>query len=1211
LRAAVLTFCLFGLLAAQASATTISAQTHTARAGEAFTLFGKGLVGDSLIVDDGTATAAATQLFTAIDYAAMATVPVTMSTGTLWVATDDGVNSVTLNSPEPWFVYPDDPDIGDTIRIFGRNLWGTSPTATLIMQSLTTPSTQFEYEGTVTSSYTISVTLGTTDRDGATLLRDGYNYWIDEPKLGGDGRDYGPPGMLTTFSVIASYSHPATSCTITDAPYNAVANDATHDTAAFAQAISDVNTSGGGTIHVPAGTFEIDETQLANSSFLDVAEGVWIQGAGAGTTTLAFDPVAMVDTEKCIRLVDNCSLSSMTLITSGSLWDNLGTQGPWVVEIDGSNARGERSYLQNVTIRTDDATSGKYWISPLLCTQDRVEVTSVGVYASRMTYFEACVQVKIDGLRYYGATDTTSYNVLPGSLSSFGAPPIKFAKGRGNIVENCVFAPRGGPMRRGIVWQIGSPTGGAEGYYVAGNTISLVSTPWTNEGEGIHLETSEQPKFMGTGVTVTSPTRIVLPTGLTSYQAQDDFPLFVTVTTGTGVGQVRYAWAITSKTLDLDRSLLVSPDAASTVLVQVVLSRSIIYDNTLTSTAYPEAAQGVAMSGPFIDCTFSSNTFSGWRQGFSEYVQMDLGDTGLASRPKWFLEVLDNTFVDCVQGIFLTISSIDDDNHQDIGNVYRDNTISTLNPWPQHSGSAYEMRTGIGMDAGLNTRSNFAPSDTVFGLIFEGNAVDSGLHGWYMRGYGEWIASLKNTFTGATSASITWSSDIADYVESGETSNTLPIVTINNAAIGVRARQMFRYIHTPFRHAPTLSHDIYAYDSDGAGTFTITVSDPDGDTVTSSVAGVTGMTLTNDEIAWTGLTDGLHRATLSMYDGTETGTRIIYLVTGTYETFDDGTTITTVDSLTTTVETAITTYTCTAASGFHNVAEQQHSGFTKTLDVTPNDQTVTIQGPADGTKHNTAALAATINSYGTYAPDGYAQTLRMRLHQDATNYYEFRDIRSLNENTDWPRYINKVVAGSESTSVSAIAAHNVEGVATLELSGQAVTFRGWGDTLTLTDTTPLDIDYWEIDFEYVSGANNYLTLDDIAWGFRNEAGAGSGITQNKWTAITTTCRYVPELEWSIPVGDGTYDETSTLTLTGNVLSLIVEPGSSEDTFNLRMMLGNDDLLTSGSETDWITCRNKAHTISAYTVGLSSGQVRIRATGLDDALTLKVLHTEGL
>ncbi len=104
-----------------------------------------------------------------------------------------------------------------------------------------------------------------------------------------------------------------------EAPYSAVGDGATDDTAAFTKAVSALNAARGGTLHIPAGTYLLSSATLAtmgSHSILITADDVTIRGDGAGQTK-----IQLAGTGECGfllgRNIDNFRIQDLTFHGNG------------------------------------------------------------------------------------------------------------------------------------------------------------------------------------------------------------------------------------------------------------------------------------------------------------------------------------------------------------------------------------------------------------------------------------------------------------------------------------------------------------------------------------------------------------------------------------------------------------------------------------------------------------------------------------------------------------------------------------------------------------------------------------------------------------------------------------------------------------------------------------------------------------------------------
>ena len=1122
-----LAFSLIPPISAQGETTSkIAAHSHTAASGETFLLCGQFRVDDTVRVGDGTTTASAEILLQDAEKI-MAVVPSGLSTGTLWVWVADGANSVTLNNPEPWWIQPDRLDIGQTTRIFGRNLSrSSSPTTlTVILQNRTGGGT-YTYSAKVTEPCVATLIVGATDIKHNAISYGTYDWYVAEPRTLGFNKDYAP--------IYNAAYHPlrleANACTVTQTTvvyakdYGATANDSTTDSAAIRKAILAAQGKGGGIVRLGPGEYLIDEyTGPGYYQGLWINEGVELRGAGIDATTVTFRRTGYGTPNQAIwtdGFDGRTAITSMTINFAPSSWyPSRGILGSVRIE--------------NVKITVDNF--GTHIGTELLGLREHSVVRNVYAYCHTSCLSFGGRQTWVDGLHIYGGKPLSAYYSSPigKTEAEFFGTPMLMSGGTGElIVENSSIVSRGGPVRRWLVVQsVGIPSC----IYVAHNQTDMLSTPFSNSAENLLFETGNLSEYAGAAtIDATSPTILHLTSKVTTSVHTVYSPFSVVVTTGPGLGQVRTGIPSgDGLAITMDKAF-VAPDPGSTVTIGAgrSLRQTIVYDNDFKSqTIWATAGGGIAYYGTSHDGVVSSNSMVGFMTGCSLTVVKP-------TSVMYWHDVEDNLSSTCLFGFQFPVEPSTPKPVRRLGNVFRRNVVRQCDLPPFDYGCQY---VAFGMARPWNPAQTPAASTAFYGEVWEDNRIEAAVRGFHMDyDMGDWLVLRRNRSVNATSSPLYIHPSIRAVLQDN-TTNTLPW-------IGISSKTTVPY-RTEFTLGPWATmleqyrRDYFAW-GNASGAMTLVVSDPErypGTTVTVSGAAtpMPGATLANYPIQWNNLQDGLHEIVVRARDNYAETSKRIYLFVGEY--LDDFSSVPQIAVNPTSatgwrIETTKGTY-FTSTTGILYPSPSYHRPYLKggrQFVISVQNQEISLRpSRVDETRRPYCVLSfITQRDYLDY--EGY---LRLRLLESDDTYYEFYDHGAYYLNYSAPhekdRKLAKVVEGTTVSMDSSVAAHrDQESPVFLEQDGNTIRAYGWGESFVIADPNPLAVRNWEVLIAGRPGTGDPNIWDRVSNLFFAKSGLLSPVVSFEQSYVRGTENYVKgttnTIIWVAPPGaDDYYAEWST------------------------------------------------------------------------------------
>lgn len=1056
----------------------ISAWTKAANADETVLLVGEHLDMGTLMLSDGTETFALPAIDNGTvafrnDTRMMAVVPEHARRGVLalWLEADGAKvsDTVTVNAPEPWWVQPDQIDIGETTRIFGRNLDSNrGPQATSIRVKLVGSAGEFFYDAELVKPNAIELTVGAE----TGLGYGNYELYLEESKTG----DFYGPLSLT---VRRAYQRPEYTVDVTS--FGAVPDDGKPDNQAFLTAIDRVVTNGGGTVEIPAGTFLFDESGIGDLSAGTMLPGsstryrdgnVHIVGQGVDETVLEFSfSQKQAKNFNRITLYSNSSLRDMTIRVRGDQY----LRADYVIAMKGTNAR-----VENVMI---DLEVCEIFQNPLIAEGQYLTIADVEVRGAGAIEFRGRqIQVRVVTHRgpmpqsYYPEEDQDNLNFAPDLFYTAGVRELILEDNR---AEDLWAEYPGAHFKRFLGGA--AHWGGVHHAYVADNTVVDMKTqPFNNSGECILFEGTVEFYRGPVKCDGPDPRRLDLLDSViaddarvfASYAQPQNTPLLVTVVDGTGAGQTQEGYPIDGATIVLDEPFVVCPDETSTVLVQWGYSENLICDNKLQGVSpYAVASMGILLYGTATNNIIRDNRLEGFHLGYSDTVFGSVSDDKYweGTLPLYFNEVRDNEIVGTLGGIVTNVTEGERHGIHAIGNLYRGNVISEMNRrLPQFKYRGPYCALGI-VPWSVRHQDEVLPGvDAIIGPIYESNSACCTRSGFVLnKPFADWAVLRDNTLGHGITFGLNIDSSVNRFTDRNEV-NTLPQIHIVAAAVPYRVQFKLPWVTWTDGE---IEQDYYLWSRTGQGSMTVQADDADGDVLSDiELRSGPGIHLAGNQVTWKDLAVGLHVLTFTATDGKGVGERQVNLLVGGYEDFEALTSITrdgaagpnesyhieTVSGSYTTAVTELFNEDDPSWAHYHRVDDPDDTTYTRRLRIRPVNEAISLRPDAVYALSANAILSFVKNHH-----HGAESYVKIRLKRDEGNYYEFYD------HIDVPRRfqlrrISKIVNGVEVKTIQAFAAHNWESPVIFQKNGTTVRLSGWGDTIELDDPQPLDVADWEI-----------------------------------------------------------------------------------------------------------------------------------------------------
>lgn len=470
-----------------------------------------------------------------------------------------------LNAPQPWWIYPEQPEPGSSVRVFGRGLQGASG---LLLEAAGGNKRRLVPNGR--SDYWIDVRLPTNLQPGA------YRLWAEVA-----GQRWPDIGAIAV-QIAARVQPAARTVAVSTAP-------------ALYQALQDLAGTGG-VVRLGDGRYPLDAP-------LRVPAGVQVQGAGAGRTVLAFGKgvaatPGLVKTaasyEQSARAPDPVpgrdglpAVAGVLMFGSDTGLADLSIEGGGTLQqgiaIAGTRSRPvERVRLSGIRVGDLASFQSKHG-------------QTEAVLARHVHDLEVRHSMLIGNGPALYLEDVAGSAFIGNALGGQGEGVITGREGglrRSRIENNRLLSKQGGaPQAVRAIW-LSTLFGSTYENHIAGNTgADFHPPPGTdqNRGEAILLETALSHPYFGHPAGAGADS-LTLPAdgpdwGLLDANDQARAtPLesyFAVVLDGPGQGQVRRVVARDGHTLRLERPWRLTPDGGSTVLLTELFHRNLIVGNDI------------------------------------------------------------------------------------------------------------------------------------------------------------------------------------------------------------------------------------------------------------------------------------------------------------------------------------------------------------------------------------------------------------------------------------------------------------------------------------------------------------------------------------------------------------------------------------------------------------------------------------------------------
>lgn len=559
--------------AACADAPRVAAWTAEAGADESVFLTGADLAADAALrVQPATgATARQVPARWADGRYLLAVLPADLPDGPLLAAVGrDGCwsESFSLNAPQPWWIYPELPVPGGSVRVFGRGLQWAS-----------------------------GLYLEAAKGAGRRLVPTSRSaYWI-ETRLPADL----PPGAYRLWPEVSSRRWHNTGAI--DVQITAQAQPSTRDLSvasvpALNQALRDLADTGG-TIHLRAGRYLLDAP-------LRIPAGVRLKGAGAGRTALVFGKGVAATP----GLVRSSSSKGQSNGSPELVPGRVGLPAVAGVLIFGSDVGLADLSIEGGGVLQQGIAIAGTTAAPV----EHVDLTGVriehlGPFISRHGQTAAVLARHVHDMAVRDSVllgngpalfleDVAGSAIIGNALGGDGEGVITGREGglRHSRIENNRLLSKNDGSTQAVraIW-LSTLYGSTYENYIAGNTgADFRPPPGTNQnrGEAILLETALSHPYFGhpeaagddsLTLPVDGPDWGLLDAG-DSLRGTRLESYFAVVLDGRGQGQARRVVARDGRTLRLERPWRLAPDTGSTVLLTELFYRNLIVGNEISDS---------------------------------------------------------------------------------------------------------------------------------------------------------------------------------------------------------------------------------------------------------------------------------------------------------------------------------------------------------------------------------------------------------------------------------------------------------------------------------------------------------------------------------------------------------------------------------------------------------------------------------------------------
>ncbi len=643
----------------------------------------------------------------------LAVLPADLADGPLFAAVGrEGCWSepFSLNAPQPWWIYPEQPVPGGSVRVFGRGLQWAS-----------------------------GLYLEAAKGAGRRLVPTGRSaYWI-ETRLPADL----PPGAYRLRVDAKGIPQGAGENVALDvvAPPPPVQRTVEVNTAIeLVQAIRELDGSGG-EIRLKAGRYALDDR-------LRIPAGVTLRGAGTAQTTLSFGR----NVKPTPGLVNQGTSYEKSAPMESPVPGKTGLPAAaGILIFDSNNAMADLTIDGGGTLQQGIAIAGTRAapVEHVALTGVRIEnlgpfVSTHGQTAAVLARHVRDLEVRDSVLLGNGPAlfleDVAGSAFIGNALGGDGEGVITGREGglrRSRIENNHLLSKKdGAPQAVRAIW-LSTLFGSTYENYIAGNTgADFHPPPGTeqNRGEAILLETALSHPYLG-HLAAVGKDSLTLPADGPDWRLLDSGDslrgtrlesYFAVVLDGRGQGQARRVVARDGRTLRLERPWRLAPDIGSTVLLTELFYRNLIVGNEIR-----DAMTGVQLWINGVENVIADNRLTDFsREGI---LLHSAASGGLQSQPP-FWPIVGNNRAGFNRGIgviyFNTVTGNTVRNAAVGINISADIFQATRGAieWPTSMGNlvrrnAVERPRNPGVWTGIRSRSR-VPFDKSPGFLLVGNLIE-------------------------------------------------------------------------------------------------------------------------------------------------------------------------------------------------------------------------------------------------------------------------------------------------------------------------------------------------------------------------------------------------------------------------------------------------------------------------------------------------------
>lgn len=504
-----------------------------------------------------------------------ATIPSTLTFGLYSVRIKNGTiysNVIYINRARAHTLEFDEVAIGNSFRIFGRNLYiaGGTPTVKFINGGNT-------YNATVdtanSSSYVLKVTAPSGLTSGTVYTINVYNGYggttlgkvaaaetIKGRSTGSDTWSLGVP-WAADFTFSGTIHNVKTDPNISP---HAVGDGTTNDRDAIQAAIDYSNTHGGGVVYLPTGTYKLDYagSSLPSTNLLTMRSNVVLKGDGMTYTTLKYGyttpPSSGSYDGYAVYFDQNTTTSGMVDLKTQNVNGSIHTNN-----LRNNMGNVSKIFFQRCYMDFGTNSGGFVFkcINKFLLSNSTI--TAINGAGSYVFYIENCTYSTIRG------------NTLQYANRRLNAGSIKHV-----VIENNHFTRDGD--HHGTDGEFGGlEVDCAKQLSLLGNTFDVCGAPIIqhNDGETILSQSIGTFRSLGTATAGSSNTL----TDTTKNWSTIPSDCMVAITEGTGAGQWRWITSNTSTQVTVSSAWGIIPDSTSKYKIGIWdADRWIVKDNVLT-----------------------------------------------------------------------------------------------------------------------------------------------------------------------------------------------------------------------------------------------------------------------------------------------------------------------------------------------------------------------------------------------------------------------------------------------------------------------------------------------------------------------------------------------------------------------------------------------------------------------------------------------------